>query len=85
MTADDASESTVVRNAAPLEPRVRAIRGDGIHWRVAEREFPLPDRRTGRFLIFESEEVVRRVRNYPLDWYSWDDGDLYALSLGQTK
>jgi hypothetical protein len=39
------------------------------------------DRRDGRLLVFMSDDIMRRVRNYPSDWHMWADEDLYRLSL----
>ena len=82
MTDDAAADAA---NDPQVDQRARLFFRDDAQWRVTEREYPLPDRRTGRFLIFESEAVVRRVRNYPLDWFSWSDDDLYSLSLANAK
>jgi hypothetical protein len=49
-------------------------------WRVYELP-PLPfDRRNSSSLVFESDNAVRRVRNYPLDWRHLSDEELLALS-----
>jgi hypothetical protein len=50
--------------------------GDGHLWRV--REAALAD--SGPSLIFESEGVFRRVRQYPRDWQELSDDQLFALS-----
>jgi hypothetical protein len=39
------------------------------------------DRRGGTSLIFESTDIVRRVRNFPADWTELSDPALYELSL----
>ena len=61
-------------------PRTRTLMVDGVCWQV--REVPSaggggrrPD------LVFDSEEVVRRVRAYPDDWTALDDAALFALSF----
>jgi hypothetical protein len=54
---------------------------DGVHWEVHEIKSPDYDRRGGYCLIFESANVVRRVRAYPADWFEWAAQDLYELSL----
>ena len=38
---------------------------------------------TCRCLIFESNHIVRRVREYPEDWRSLDDDALERLSWGR--
>jgi hypothetical protein len=52
----------------------------GQRWLVSERPFSEYDRRSGFSLIFSSELAVRRVRNYPIDWFTLSDADLAALS-----
>ena len=52
----------------------------GQRWLVSERPFSEYDRRSGSSLIFSSELAVRRVRNYPSDWFTLSDADLAALS-----
>jgi hypothetical protein len=47
---------------------------------VSERPYSEYDRRTGSSLIFASELAVRRVRDYPSDWFALSDSDLAALS-----
>jgi hypothetical protein len=32
--------------------------------------------------VFSGEDVMRRVRNFPADWYTLSDQALYTLSLG---
>jgi hypothetical protein len=71
-------ESVVPTN--PIETRVRVFDRDELRWQLREAEYALADRRTGRFLIFESESVVRRLRNYPANWFEWSDDDLHSLS-----
>ena len=55
---------------------------DGHRWKVSEQLFSEYDRRRGRSLIFESELAVRRVRDYPSDWFTLDDAALVRLSWG---
>jgi hypothetical protein len=73
---------TVPSAAAAAESPVRHIVGpDDRPWKVFEAAAPAYDRRRGRCLIFENPEVVRRVRNYPAEWYDLPDAELYAVSL----
>jgi hypothetical protein len=58
---------------------VRRIFADGTVWHVHEIAAPPFDRRAGTHLIFESQEIVRRVRVFPTDWDSLSDADLYGL------
>jgi hypothetical protein len=60
------------------------VLGDGAQWRVREAEFPLEDRRSGCSLIFETDEIIRRVRDYPTHWFDLPDAELYGLSLGKA-
>lgn len=53
---------------------------DGVRWRVSERPFGQYDRRRGLSLIFSSDSAVRRVRDYPADWFDLADEALAALS-----
>ena len=47
---------------------------------MSEQPFSEYDRRSGYSLIFSSELAVRRVRDYPSDWFALSDSDLAALS-----
>jgi hypothetical protein len=49
-------------------------------WTVRERAAPTYDRRASPDLIFDSAGAVRRVRDYPADWFDLSDEELYALS-----
>ena len=53
---------------------------DGVHWLVYEQAFADYDRRSGQSLIFSSDAAVRRVRDYPSDWFALSEEDLVALS-----
>jgi hypothetical protein len=53
---------------------------DGTRWQVSERPFADYDRRHGLSLIFASDAAVRRVREYPENWFSLSDTELIALS-----
>ena len=62
-------------------PQVRFFTdADGVGWHVREQPFSEYDRRRGRSLIFASEAAVRRVREYPDDWYTLSDEQLSLLS-----
>jgi hypothetical protein len=61
--------------------RVRSFTDDlGQDWLVSEQPFSEYDRRRGFSLIFASELAVRRVRDYPSDWFTLSDHELAALS-----
>ena len=63
------------------QTRIRSFTDDvGQTWLVSERPYSEYDRRSGWSLIFSSELAVRRVRDYPSDWFALSDSDLAALS-----
>jgi hypothetical protein len=62
--------------------QTRVIEADDLVWKVRQEPWPIADRRGGTCLIFDADTVVRRVRNFPPDWYDWSETDLYSLSLG---
>ena len=69
----------VLRSTEP--PRTRTFTDDlGQPWSVTEQPFSEYDRRRGSSLIFSSELAVRRVRDYPSDWFTLSDTALAALS-----
>jgi hypothetical protein len=49
-------------------------------WRVYELGPAAYDRRGANTLVFESDGVIRRVRNYPKDWRELSVEELFALS-----
>ena len=71
----------MIPQVSPLQPR-RFVDADGIYWSVYEA-FPGYDRRGRATLVFESEDVVRRVRDYPDHWRDLSDEQLAALSWGR--
>lgn len=68
-------------DAAPLDSNGHLTRtfvaGDAL-WTVRLRS-PAYDRRRPD-LVFECEQVIRRVRDYPADWHELSDEQLFALS-----
>jgi hypothetical protein len=50
-------------------------------WFVREMRTPPYDRRGSDSLVFLTDEVMRRVREYPPDWQSLSDEALYELSM----
>ena len=56
------------------------VGGDGFEWLVREFE-KVSVGAASKSLVFERPEVVRRVRDYPGDWASLSDDQLYLLSL----
>jgi hypothetical protein len=66
--------------AQPKSSKRSIVGGDGFEWVV--REFENVSVGAGaKSLVFERPEVVRRVRDYPGDWASLSDDQLYRLSL----
>lgn len=62
-------------------PRTRAfVDADGNHWLAHEQPFAEYDRRSGMSLIFSNDAAVRRVRDYPSNWFDLTDEELAALS-----
>jgi hypothetical protein len=59
----------------------RRVFVDGQSWVVREVPAPSFDRRGGTHLLFESLEVIRRVRVFPANWLELDDAALYSLCL----
>lgn len=57
----------------------RRFHSQGEYWRVAEHH-DLLGSDVVRSLVFESENAVRRVRNFPDDWLTLSDAALLALS-----
>ena len=53
---------------------------DHEQWRIYELAPASYDRRAGNTLVFESEGVMRRVRNFPDDWRKLSPAALLALS-----
>ena len=53
---------------------------DHEEWRVYELAGGSYDRRASNTLIFESEGVMRRVRNFPENWREMSTAALVALS-----
>lgn len=77
---DDSDSSEDLSRSAHADPSRRFVR-DGVLWTVRECAPPIYDRRSRATLIFESADVVRRVRDFPPDWMTCSDGELYELSL----
>jgi hypothetical protein len=74
-TRDPADEPA---DAADVRRRFVA---DGIAWsvRLIVNRY---DRRATPDLVFESDAVVRRVRNYPANWRALSDEALFLVSQG---
>lgn len=68
------------RSRAVPAGQERRLEIDGEEWRVYERPAAHFDRRQAPSLVFESRGAIRRVREYPADWFRLDDRALAALS-----
>ena len=53
---------------------------DGVPWLVYELPPMIFDRRSSPSLVFETDNTVRRVRDFPANWRDLSDDDLFALS-----
>lgn len=58
----------------------RTVHASDGYWRVYEVESGPYDRRSGPSLIFESDGVLRRVRDYPANWRELPDAELMEVS-----
>ena len=58
----------------------RTVRTTDGQWRVYEVDSGPYDRRSGPSLIFESDGVLRRVRDYPAEWRELSDAELMEVS-----
>lgn len=77
---DDSDERRDIVRAAKRDARALAI--DGVNWRVYEIPATRLDRRSTPSLVFESDDLVRRVRNYPPEWRDLSDNELVRLMGG---
>jgi len=62
---------------ARARKEARILRIEGQRWLVYE--LPSTDDRRSSSLVFETENLVRRVRNYPENWRELLDADLLPL------
>ena len=61
----------------------RSVRdAHGVPWLVQEVRDWEYDRRSATSLFFISDDVMRRVRDYPPNWIDLSDEELIALSFG---
>jgi hypothetical protein len=73
------SNQTSRGDASKHSSVVRELVVDGARWSVRESTTAY-DRRTRAGLVFESEAVMRRVRNYPSNWAELSDEQLFLVS-----
>ena len=77
-TAGSTSSTPLDRRGTSRGPDRRFYAGSE-YWRVIEYREQSGDE-VVRSLVFESEQVVRRVRAFPDDWITLSDAALLALS-----
>jgi hypothetical protein len=59
----------------------RRVQGhDGRWWTVEELRESGYDRRAATSLVFWTDEVMRRLRQFPAEWQNLSDADLLALA-----
>lgn len=76
----DRAEDQAQRDKTSTLTRV-IIGGDGRTWLVRESSPSPYDRRGAPTLVFLTDDVMRRVQDYPADWFELADPDLFALSM----
>jgi hypothetical protein len=70
-----------VRRSVDRLPAREFIDSRQVRWCVYESPRPCADGTTRPgSLIFESDGVIRRVRDFPVDWRTLTDAELEALS-----
>ena len=67
-------------SGARFGSRVVFDRSTNAQWVVFEIRNASYDRRDGRSLVFSTDGVMRRVRNFPTDWLELPDDALLELS-----
>jgi hypothetical protein len=60
--------------------RLVVDRSSNVQWVVFEIRNASYDRRDGRSLVFSTDGVMRRVRNFPANWIELPDEELLVLS-----
>lgn len=70
------------RIGGSAESSRRRLLVDGVIWTVRLYVSGY-DRRQTTDLLFESEGIVRRIRDYPPDWFTLSAVNLFALSYGR--
>lgn len=74
------NDSASARQQEELRASARTVLIDWVPWLVYELPPDAFDRRSTPSLIFESDEVMRRVRSYPENWRELSDAELIELS-----
>lgn len=73
------SPSGELLSPLPVRPGARLFQDGLMTWSVYEDDHSY----VGRSLIFESDRIARRVRNYPANWRDLTDEQLAELSLSR--
>ena len=68
------------RTVSEPSRHVRSVQVDGVQWTVHEILAPAFDSRGEPHLLFESDQILRRLREYPRNWHLLSDVDLFALT-----
>jgi hypothetical protein len=74
------TRAAMPQEATRSKDGARQLYVDGDRWLVYELPPMQFDRRSTPSLVFESEHVMRRVRNFPAEWRTLRDEDLFTLS-----
>ena len=71
-----------VERLSEAEPETgkRTFYHENVLWLVGERPAHDLDTEHASHLVFESDDCVRRVRNFPANWRELGPSELYALS-----
>ena len=77
MMSESGDQSTQLREARRT---ARRLHFDGVLWFVYELPTSPVDRGRTSSLIFESDDAMRRVRDFPANWRTLNDDALFALS-----
>ena len=76
--------SPLVRNSRVSHPtqHIREfVDPDGRKWAVERKTYRMSDDRTEACLVFWGIDIARRIRNFPENWETLSDDDLYRLSM----
>jgi hypothetical protein len=67
----------------PGEERVRTLQDETARlWTVHEKQ-PASDTPDAASLLFVSDYSIRRVRDYPANWFELSDAELFEVSLNR--
>ena len=76
--------SLLVRDSRVSDPAQfirQFVDPDGRQWAVERKTYRTPDDRMEACLVFSGIDIARRIRNFPENWETLSDDDLYRLSL----